>query len=142
MGQGWSPNTFVEGRKESEGVVQALSEYLVRECRSKLIAARQEILNRVRTARSEFETMDKSGGDEADQTMSMLAEHDFLASQERLLEQLIEIDYALSRIENGSYGICEETDELIESERLRAIPWTRLSIEGAELREAMRRRFR
>jgi DnaK suppressor protein len=47
----------------------------------------------------------------------------------------------LGRIEKGTYGVCEETEEPIEVERLRAIPWTRLSIEGAELREALEHRY-
>ncbi len=40
---------------------------------------------------------------------------------------LYEIDQALTRIRNGSYGICEMTGEEIETERLEAIPWTRFS---------------
>lgn len=118
-----------------------VTESLLSECRSKLLAARTDILNRVRRARGEFEMLDRSGGDEADQTMNQLAEHDYLSSQTRLMEQLVEIDFALARIEQGTFGICEETEEPIEAERLRAIPWTRLSIEGAELREALKRRF-
>ena len=54
---------------------------------------------------------------------------------------VIEIESALARIENGSFGICEETEEVIEPERLRAIPWTRLSIEGAEIRESITKRY-
>lgn len=119
----------------------ALSEALLQECRAKLIETRKDILNRVRAAREEFEAVEKTGGDEADQTMQILAEQDFLASQQRLNELLMEIDFALARIENGSYGVCEETEEPIEEARLRAIPWTRLSIEGAEIREALRRRY-
>ena len=38
-------------------------------------------------------------------------------------------------------GTVEETEELIEPERLRAIPWTRLSIEGAEIRESLTKRY-
>jgi DnaK suppressor protein len=119
----------------------SLPEALLRECRAKLVNTRQDILNRVRTARAEFDTLDKSGGDEADQTMSLLAEQDFLAAQRRMTELLFEIDSALARIDNGTYGLCEETEEVIEFERLRALPWTRLSIEGAEIREAMQTRF-
>jgi len=121
--------------------MSTVSEALTNECRMKLLEARAEILNRVRRARGEFEMLDRSGGDEADQTMSQLAEHDYLSSQTRLMEQLVEIDFALARIDQGGYGICEETEEPIETERLRAIPWTRLSIEGAELREALKQRF-
>jgi len=38
---------------------------------------------------------------------------------------IAEIDDALDRIENGTYGICEVNGEPICKERLRAIPWTR-----------------
>jgi DnaK suppressor protein len=55
--------------------------------------------------------------------------------------QLLEIEMALSRMEQGTFGVCEETEEVIEADRLLAIPWTRLSIEGAELREAVSRKF-
>lgn len=89
----------------------------------------------------EFETLDKSGGDEADQTMSVMRENEYLASQERLQTQLLEIEMALARIEKGSYGICEETEEPIGAERLRAVPWTRVSLEGAEIRESVKKRF-
>lgn len=119
----------------------SLPEALLKECRNKLIEARRDILNRVRSSRAEYGLVDKTGGDEADQTMQLLAEQDFLASQQRLSEMLFEIDSALSRIDNGNYGICEETEEPIEIARLQAIPWTRLSIEGAEIREAMSRRY-
>lgn len=118
-----------------------MPEGFVRECKTRLLEAKTEILNRVRAGRMEFETLDKAGGDEADQTMTLLAENDFLSAQARLKEQLLEIELALARIESGHYGVCEETEEPIEFERLRALPWTRLSIEGAEIREAMRRKF-
>lgn len=41
-----------------------------------------------------------------------------------------EIDAALARIRDDSYGICEITGEPIEAERLAAIPWTRFSAEA------------
>ena len=64
-----------------------------------------------------------------------------LTVQERIRNQLFEIDMALGRIERGVFGICEETFEKIETERLLAIPFTRLSIEGAEIREAVSQRY-
>jgi DnaK suppressor protein len=121
--------------------VRNLSESFIQECKRRLLQTKREILDRVRNSRMEFQTLDKAGGDEADQTMSLLAENDYLTTQMRLKEQLLEIEMALARIERGCYGICEETDEPIEFERLKALPWTRLSIEGAEIREAMRRKF-
>lgn len=121
-------------------MAKGISENLIKECRSKLLQTKAEILNRVREARSHLDNEDR-GGDEADQTVRVLAEAEFLNMHDRLRHQLMEIESALSRIENGSYGHCEETEELIEPERLRAIPWTRLSIEGAEIRESMNKRY-
>jgi len=117
-----------------------ISEVLVKECKSKLLQTKAELLNRVKEARSEF-TNDDKGGDEADQTVRVLAEAEMLSQNERLRSQLLEIESALGRIQNGTYGVCEETEEFIEPERLRAIPWTRLSIEGAEIRESIRKRY-
>jgi DnaK suppressor protein len=90
--------------------------------------------------RKELHFEDK-GGDEADQTVRVLAEAETLTLHDRLRSQLLEIEFALSRIQSGSYGICEETEERIEEERLLAIPWTRLSIEGAEIRESVKKRY-
>lgn len=118
-----------------------LNDDLMMECKTRLLQMKRDILNRVRDARKEFESIDKSGGDEADQTMSVMRENEYLATQERLRSHLLEVEFALARIEQGHYGICEETEEPIETERLLALPWTRVSIEGAEIREAVRKRF-
>lgn len=119
----------------------AVSEKLVTECRSKLLNSKQDILNRVKEARLNLDQNEEKGGDEGDQTIRVLAEQEFLSMHERLRHQLMEIESALARIENGSFGYCEETEELIEPERLKALPWTRLSIEGAEIRESVNKRY-
>lgn len=120
--------------------VSKITEKLVHECRDKLLNTKAELLNRVKETRGKLDQFER-GGDEADQTMRILAEQEMLNLTDRLRSQLLEIESALGRIENGSYGFCEETEEPIEVERLRAIPWTKLSIEGAELRESMDRRY-
>ena len=117
-----------------------VSEQLVKECRSKLLQAKADLLNRFREARNDLTSEDK-GGDEVDQTVRVLAEAELLTLHERMRLQLLEIESALSRIENGTFGVCEETEEIIEADRLRAIPWTRLSIEGAEIRESMNKKY-
>ncbi len=53
------------------------------------------------------------------------------ARQKKFIEQL---EAALVRIENKTYGICRETGRLIPKERLRAVPHTTLSME-AKLRQ-------
>ena len=117
-----------------------INESVLMECRKKLLVAKQDVLNRFRAAQLEFVHSEKSG-DEGDQSVAHIAEHSFLILQDRMRQQLLEIETALARMEQGTFGICEETEEVIETERLLAIPWTRLSIEGAELREAMGRKF-
>ena len=119
-----------------------ISQKLVEQCKTKLLDAKSELLNRVRESRQDlYNSDDGKGGDEGDQTMRALAESEFLSMHERLRKQLVEIEMALSRIDNGVYGVCEETEEPIEAERLLAIPWTRLSIEGAEIRESVGKRY-
>lgn len=118
-----------------------ISKELMSECKRRLLELKQDLLNRARHQQVEFTAQEKSTGDEIDQTVAQLAENSFLAAQERLRKQLLEIEYALSRIQSGNFGICEETQEPIEVERLLALPYTRLSIEGAEIRESMGRRY-
>jgi DnaK suppressor protein len=45
---------------------------------------------------------------------------------------LYEIDQAIRRIENNTYGICELTGKPIQRERLSAIPWARFSLEAEQ----------
>ncbi len=47
-------------------------------------------------------------------------------------EKLEQIDHALSKIEDGSYGVCEGTGKVIPEARLKAIPWTPYTREHAE----------
>ncbi len=120
--------------------IAGISQSLLNECKQKLLTMKADLLNRVREAKNQLDGLE-TGGDEADQTVRVLAEQEFVNMQDRLRNQLLEIESALARIENGSFGLCEETEETIEPERLRAIPWTRLSIEGAEIRESMNKRY-
>ena len=49
------------------------------------------------------------------------------ARQQKFIQNL---ESALIRIKNGTYGICKETGNLIQKERLRAVPHTTLSIDA------------
>lgn len=57
-------------------------------------------------------------------------------------EALSEIDAAIKRIENGTYGICEVTQKPIAKERLLAVPFTRYSAEAQKEIERNRMRVR
>lgn len=110
-------------------------------CKQNLLKMKADLLNRSRQAAQEFNLIDKSRGDEIDLSSAHQEEHAFLINQNRITAQILEIEFALARLENGTYGICEITEEKIEPERLLAIPWTRLSIEGAEIIESAQKKY-
>ena len=51
--------------------------------------------------------------------------------EEGARDTLAEIDAALQRIEDGTYGICEVCGKPIGADRLSALPWTRLCIDDS-----------
>lgn len=56
-----------------------------------------------------------------------------LASNER--QMLYELSDALKKIEDGSYGVCEECKSLIAKNRLKAVPYARLCVKCQEKKE-------
>lgn len=65
-----------------------------------------------------------------------------LRTRDRARKLISKIDEALKRIEDGSYGYCEETMEPIGVKRLEARPIATLSIEAQERHERMERIYR
>jgi RNA polymerase-binding transcription factor len=65
-----------------------------------------------------------------------------LRTRDRERKLISKIDAALMRIEDGSYGYCEETDEPISIRRLEARPIATLSLEAQERHERMERTHR
>lgn len=114
---------------------------LVEQLKQKMLLRKADLMNRLRMKSAEIKSGIDLRGDEIDQTLAVMAENTLLVFQSRIRDELLEIESALARIQQGTFGICEETEEPIERERLIALPWTRLSIEGAEIREAVRKRF-
>lgn len=109
------------------------------ECRIKLLKVRQETMNGLQALNPSLAT--EMVGDEADLASAHISQTQALNQRDKFLAKIKEIDDALARLENGTYGICEETEEPIEDKRLAAIPWTRLSLEGAEVREREQKRY-
>jgi DnaK suppressor protein len=109
------------------------------ECKVKLLKTREETLNGLKSLDPSLAT--EMVGDEADLASAHISQTQALNQRDKFLFKIKEIDDALARMENGTYGICEETGENIEEKRLFAIPWTRLSLEGAEVREREQKRY-
>ena len=51
-----------------------------------------------------------------------------LALEKRVLEQLADVDEALTKFEKGTYGLCEKCGQPIAPERLEALPQARLCV--------------
>lgn len=109
----------------------------------RLIDKKSEIQNRPYASRYSLSLLGKEkGGDQADQVSRLQEERRYTEQIQRddlLLEKVM---MALKRMESGEYGICQQTGEEIELNRLYSLPWTTLSIEGAEIEESERRSFR
>jgi DnaK suppressor protein len=65
-----------------------------------------------------------------------------LRTRDRERKLLRKIDSALARVDEGSYGYCEETGEEIGLKRLEARPVATLCLEAQERRELAERQFR
>jgi DnaK suppressor protein len=81
-------------------------------------------------------------GDEADRARDESEVALELRTRDRYRKLLPKIDAALRRIEDGTYGYCEETGEPIGLKRLEARPIATLSVEAQELREKSQRGYR
>jgi len=91
--------------------------------RSHLLAERRNhAINSLAASESFSMSMADAATDEFDYDLALS-----LLSAEQAA--IYEIDEALARIENGTYGICETTGEPIPEARLNAVPWTRFSAE-------------
>ncbi len=105
---------------------------------------RQIIMDKLEKARADLKLLteaytNSSGADtndtsptfkvleEGQQVLSKEENSRMAARQQRFINNL---ENALVRIENGTYGICRETGKLISKERLRAVPHATLSIDA------------
>ena len=93
--------------------------------RSELIQEAGETLNNLNSGNLQQPDMADRASLETDHQIE-------LRTRDRERKLIIKIDEALSRIENGTYGFCEDTDEPIGLKRLMARPIAVLSLEAQE----------
>jgi DnaK suppressor protein len=107
--------------------------------RQKLLRWRADLL---RDADGTLASLSEGGIHEADITDRASVETDRaleLRTRDRARKLINKIDQALHRVENGTYGYCEDTGEPIGLRRLEARPIATLSIEAQERHERMER---
>lgn len=141
-----APAEGANGDDGARGKKQRLTKRELDKYRKILLAKREELLGDITNMEDEAlrgsgsgslshtpQHMAEQGSDAYDQALSL----DLAQVDRNLLKQ---IDDALKRIDEGTYGFCELTGKRIRNERLEELPWTRFSIEAARERE--RRSYR
>ena len=107
--------------------------------RKKLLAWKEEILRESRETVSHLQAETENHPDIADRASSETDRSLELRTRDRQRKLISKIDDALRRIEDGSYGYCEETGEPITLARLEARPIATLSLEAQERHERRER---
>ena len=110
--------------------------------KQKLMAWKEDILRESRETLSHLQTETENHPDLADRASSETDRSLELRTRDRQRKLISKIDAALLRIEEGTYGYCEETGEPIALKRLDARPIATLSIEAQERHERREKVYR
>jgi DnaK suppressor protein len=110
--------------------------------RLKLLQWRGELLSESSETLQHLKEESLSEPDVADRATLETDRYTELRTRDRERKLIQKIDEALQRIEDGTYGYCEETDEPIGVKRLDARPIATLSLEAQERHERMERTHR
>jgi len=110
--------------------------------RRKLLKWKDEILQEARETLAALQAESENHADIADRASSETDRAIELRARDRQRKLISKIDAALTRIEDGSYGYCEETGDPISLKRLDARPIATLSIEAQERHERRERVYR
>jgi len=110
--------------------------------RHKLLAWKDDILRESRETLEHLQDENNVLPDIVDRASTETDRALELRTRDRQRKLIAKIDAALQRIENGSYGYCEETGEPISLRRLDARPIATLSIEAQERHERREKVYR
>jgi len=103
--------------------------------RDKLMRWRDEILREARETLQHLQNESENHPDLADRASSETDRSIELRARDRQRKLISKIDAALARLDEGTYGFCEETGEPISLKRLEARPIATLSIDAQERHE-------
>ncbi|GLK67251.1 RNA polymerase-binding protein DksA [Hansschlegelia plantiphila] len=110
--------------------------------RDKLQNWREELLRESRETLEHLQDENQNHPDLVDRASSETDRAIELRARDRQRKLIAKIDAALARIEDGTYGYCEETGEPISLRRLDARPIATLSIEAQERHERREKVYR
>jgi DnaK suppressor protein len=113
--------------------------------RTKLIEERQRLRGEMRAIDQDLIRLGQSQADDgasvgnhmADEGGNIQEADNDLAVRGNVEQVLAEVEHALKKLDEGTYGICEDTGEPISQARLEALPYARYTVAALEKREAM-----
>jgi len=109
--------------------------------RQKLLEWKKELLAQSKDTLDDLRLGGLNQPDDIDRASLEVDKSLDLRTKDRARKLINKIDQALERIEDGSYGYCEETGEEIGIERLMARPIATLCVEAQERHERMEKTY-
>jgi len=88
-----------------------------------------------KTRNAEEETTEESTQDIADKAVSSYTREFLYSLSDTDRNMLLQIDLALERIEEGTFGMCQNCGQPMSEKRLNAVPWAPLCVDCQELAE-------
>jgi len=110
--------------------------------RKKLLDWKEDILKEAKETLQHLQDENQNHPDLADRASSETDRAIELRARDRQRKLIAKIDEALARLEDGTYGYCEETGEPIALKRLEARPIATLTIEAQERHERRERVYK
>ena len=109
--------------------------------RQKLVSWKQDLLNESSQTLNNLQNENEAKPDITDRASEEIDRSFELRTRDRERKLINKIDAALQRIEDGSYGYCDETGDPISIKRLEARPVATLSLEAQEMHEKAEKRI-
>jgi DnaK suppressor protein len=110
--------------------------------RDRLLSWREDILREAKETLQHLQDENQNHPDLADRASSETDRAIELRARDRQRKLIAKIEAALARLDDGTYGYCEETGEPIALRRLEARPIATLSVEAQERHERRERVYR
>ena len=109
--------------------------------RQKLVSWKQDLLRESSQTLNNLQNENEAKPDITDRASEEIDRSFELRTRDRERKLINKIDAALQRIEDGSYGYCDETGDPISIKRLEARPVATLSLEAQEMHEKAEKRI-
>ena len=109
--------------------------------RQKLVSWKKELLKESSQTLNNLQNENEAKPDITDRASEEIDRSFELRTRDRERKLINKIDAALQRIEDGSYGYCDETGDPISIKRLEARPVATLSLEAQEMHEKAEKRI-